>query len=200
MIQLPKRSVTRFFIPLIDVLLLLFCIFLLMPFFKGSGQTAGAETDSASAEQLRRREEAVAAREEKMSKREAELDRLRRATDAPREIREELERLRKEKIKTLQERLVIRVLEIDAGTGKLYYRDPERVEIATEAKARDLIVQDRTRQGPNKPEVYYLILYPRDPSSSYPLREQRERYDRWFSDAAHGWDTPSGPQDKGSQP
>ena len=31
MIQMPHRSVTRFFIPLIDVLLLLFCIFLLMP-------------------------------------------------------------------------------------------------------------------------------------------------------------------------
>ena len=31
MIAMPKRSVTRFFIPLIDVLLLLFCIFLLMP-------------------------------------------------------------------------------------------------------------------------------------------------------------------------
>ena len=31
MIQMPRRSVTRFFIPLIDVLILLFCIFLLMP-------------------------------------------------------------------------------------------------------------------------------------------------------------------------
>ena len=31
MIQLPQRSVTRFFIPLIDVLTLLFCIFLVMP-------------------------------------------------------------------------------------------------------------------------------------------------------------------------
>ena len=35
MIVLPKRSVTRFFIPLIDVLILLFCIFLLMPFVSG---------------------------------------------------------------------------------------------------------------------------------------------------------------------
>ena len=32
MITPPRRSVTRFFIPLIDVLILLFCIFLLMPF------------------------------------------------------------------------------------------------------------------------------------------------------------------------
>ena len=32
MIRMPRRSVTRFFIPLIDVLILLFCIFLLMEF------------------------------------------------------------------------------------------------------------------------------------------------------------------------
>ena len=32
MIASPRRSVTRFFIPMIDVLILLFCIFLLMPF------------------------------------------------------------------------------------------------------------------------------------------------------------------------
>ena len=31
MIQMPRRSVTRFFIPLIDVLTVLFGIFLLMP-------------------------------------------------------------------------------------------------------------------------------------------------------------------------
>ena len=34
MIQMPRRSVTRFFIPLIDVMILLFCIFLLLPVFK----------------------------------------------------------------------------------------------------------------------------------------------------------------------
>ena len=42
MIQLPRRSVTRFFIPLIDVLTLLFCIFLLMPLIKATGETQNA--------------------------------------------------------------------------------------------------------------------------------------------------------------
>ena len=32
MIHRPKRAVTRFFVPLIDVLILLFGIFILMPF------------------------------------------------------------------------------------------------------------------------------------------------------------------------
>ena len=36
MIHMPHRSVTRFFVPLIDVLLLLFCIFLLMPYVKSN--------------------------------------------------------------------------------------------------------------------------------------------------------------------
>ena len=46
MIELPKRSVTRFFIPLIDVLILLFCIYLLMPIIKGPAEsTAEASGD-----------------------------------------------------------------------------------------------------------------------------------------------------------
>ena len=56
MIQLPQRSVTRFFIPLIDVLTLLFCIFLVMPLAQNS--------DQALAEQL--------------TAKEAELERLRK--------------------------------------------------------------------------------------------------------------------------
>ena len=42
MIQMPTRSVTRFFIPMIDVLTLLFCIYLMMPMVDTS---ANAELD-----------------------------------------------------------------------------------------------------------------------------------------------------------
>jgi hypothetical protein len=177
MIQFPRRSVTRFFIPLIDVLLLLFCIFLLMPLVKGGSESVPDEADTVPRERFRKLEE--------------ELERLRRQLrDIPQEARAELEKLRLEKIRTLQERLNIRVLEIDATNGKLTYRDPMRIEIDTQAKASEMIEQDRARLG--KDEMYYLILYPRDPASPYPLREQRERYDRWFADAAHGWDTLQG--------
>ncbi len=47
MIERPKRSVTRFFVPLIDVLILLFCIFLLMPFVASSSE---AEPDAKAKE------------------------------------------------------------------------------------------------------------------------------------------------------
>jgi hypothetical protein len=177
MIKLPRRSVTRFFIPLIDVLLLLFCIFLLMPLVKGGNETPA--------------DDAEAVRPERVRKLEEELERLRRQLrDTPQDVRAELEKLRREKIQVLQEKLSIRVLEIDAASGKLYYRDPERIEIASQAKAAELIDQDRARRG--TAELYYLILYPRDPASPYPLREQRERYERWFADVAHGWDTLGG--------
>src|SRR5216683_6244011 len=130
MIELPRRSVTRFFIPLIDVLLLLFCIFLLMPLVKGDNEIPADDTESV--------------RQGRLQKLEEELERLRRQLrDTPQDIRAELEKLRQERIQTLQEKLAIRVLEIDAATGKLSYRDPERIEIPTQAKAAELIDQDR---------------------------------------------------------
>ena len=175
MIRLPRRSVTRFFIPLIDVLLLLFCIFLLMPLVKGGNDASPEDTEPAP--RLRQLEE--------------EVERLRRQLrTTPPELRAELEKLRQDKIRTLQEKLDIHVLEIDAATGKLFYRDPERIEISSQAQAAEMIDQDRARRP--QAEIYYLILYPRDPASPYPLREQREQYERWFADVAHGWDTLEG--------
>jgi hypothetical protein len=53
-----------------------------------------------------------------------------------------------------------------------------------------LISQDRRDLRGARRELYYLILYPRDRTSPFPHREQRERYDRWFADVAHGWDIP----------
>jgi hypothetical protein len=173
MIQLPRRSVTRFFIPLIDVLTLLFCIFLLMPLVKrtcdseaaapgGEVLTPGTEIASLSPEELARRLE---------------------------ETRRELERLRKDKIEVLQKRLAIQVLEIDAKTGKLYFRDPEPVEIASAEDARRLV--ERQRQQAGDRELYYLFLFPRQ-VSGYPEEGQVRQYDRWFQGVAHGIDNPQG--------
>lgn len=173
MIQLPQRSVTRFFIPLIDVLTLLFCIFLVLPLAKEPGD--------ASAD--------VADLEERLRQKEEELERLRASgRDLPRELREEIEQLRQAKGKALQTRLAVHVLEIDPQTGRLYYRDPERVEVRTEADAHALIENDHRKLG--QKELYYLILYPRSPGSTYPTRGQREQYDRWFEGVALGYDIP----------
>src|SRR5262249_16702058 len=102
--------------------------------------------------------------------------------------RKELERLRNEKIQVLQQRLFIRVLEIDPDTGKLYYREPDGArEIASQADALDLIIRNKREAG-NR-EVYYLFLFPRR-LTGYPEQRQLERYDSWFKGVAHGTDNP----------
>jgi hypothetical protein len=186
MIQMPRRSVTRFFIPLIDVLTLLFCIFLLMPLVKAPGEEADGSGTT---------------RDEEVERLRQEVKRLQEERDAtPAKLHEELDRLRQEKIEALQQRLAVRVLEIDAATGQLAYNDPERAEVRTEADARALVERDRRATAGGSRELYYLILYPRDPNSPYPLGKQRARYDAWFKDlVAHGWDIP-GASLKGGTP
>jgi peptidoglycan/xylan/chitin deacetylase (PgdA/CDA1 family) len=184
MIRLPRRSVTRFFIPLIDVLTLLFCIFLVLPLVKNPGEEADR-----------------AAQDERLRQLEREVERLRRAdAEVPQALRAELEQLRQEKTRALQDRLAVRVLEIDGTTGKLYYRDPERVEIHNQAEARTLIDRDQRERQASRRELYYLILYPRDRGSSFPTRGQREQYQRWFEGVALGFDIPGAAPEGGKQP
>ncbi len=174
MIQLPRRSVTRFFIPLIDVLTLLFCIFLLMPMITPTEGTAGTPAD-----------------QDRLRELERERERQRReGREMTPEAQRELARLREDKAKVLEQRLLIRVLEIDPASGRLYITDPERIQIRNQADARELVERDGRGRLADGRELYYLILYPRDRKSPYPLREQREEYDRWFNDVAHGWDIP----------
>src|SRR5437764_13258735 len=97
MIQLPHRSVTRFFIPLIDVLTLLFCIFLVMPL---------ARSPEAGESDAERRQ-----REDQLRNLQAELDRLRRGgRNVPRDLQEQIARLKQEKTRALEERLAVRGL------------------------------------------------------------------------------------------
>jgi hypothetical protein len=175
MLRMPQRSVTRFFIPMIDVLTLLFCIYLLMPLAGGP--------DSAR-EELRAREEQF--RREQLR----QLERKQKAgEELSEEARKKFEELRKAHVKDLERKLLVRVLEIDAKTGRLYYRDPERVEVRNQADARDLIERDRRAAGGR--DLYYLILFPRVNRPRYPLGEQLDEYERWFEGVALGYDNPS---------
>jgi hypothetical protein len=184
MLQMPRRSVTRFFIPLIDVLTLLFCIFLLLPLVKNSDDA------TLSSEMLDR--------DEKIRRLELEVESLRhQGNDLPQNLRDELDKLRRERLQILQNRLAIHVLEIDGSTGKLYYQGRTRYEIHSQVDAQELIERDRLAQRTGGKELFYLILYPRDPASVYPLREQREMYERWFKDVAHGFDVPGLIPEKG---
>lgn len=168
MIRPPHRSVTRFFIPMIDVLILLFCIFLLMPYVAVEGD--GGE---------------AAAKAEPPPEPTGDVATLTRQLD---QVREDRDRLLRERGR-VAERLAIRVLEIDRDTGKLYDYDPERLEIATEADALALVNRERRKAGAK--ELFVLILFPRE-VSGFPLQKQVVAYEKWFRDVPHGFDSPFG--------
>jgi hypothetical protein len=171
MIQPPRRSVTRFFIPLIDVLTLLFCVFLVMPAAQPNEDGGSAPPPATVEELLKQRRE----------------DRIRL-----KHREEEVEKARQEKGRPLEDRVLTRVLEIDDRTGKLYYRgeNGQRVEIPDEAAALGLIASDRKRLARSQREMLYIILYPRDRRSDKPTDEQEERYRTWFRSAQVRFDIP----------
>ncbi len=165
MIQMPQRAVTRFFIPLIDVLILLFCIFLLLPFVSKSDGEDGGESAEAKAlvESRAKAELAEAQVKALMAERAAVADRLN-----------------------------VRALEIEAETGKLfdYNREgpvPVRREVANQAEAQLLI--DRQKQKSGGKAVYFLLLNPRK-LSAFPSEEQVKEYRRWFQDVPFGFENP----------
>ncbi len=166
MIDQPRRSVTRFFIPLIDVLILLFAIFLLMPF------VSAPPRDDATPE--------PAPQPEKLPEDVKELQRQLV------EARLRVDRLLRDRA-SLADRMSVRVLEIDKSDGRLYYFDPDRQEVRAPADAQRLI--DRQRRLAGAKEVFFLILYPRE-LSGFPLQSQVDTYRQWFADVPHGFDNP----------
>ncbi len=182
MIQMPKRSVTRFFIPLIDVLTLLFCIFLLMPMVKVGGETAAGGPEPAAMTM--------------MAEERQELEQLRQEKRAWLEwnrLQEELKLLAARVREALEQGLFLRVLEI-GEEGKLFFYDSargkdRRVEITKDTVEKFIETQKRLAQGK---ELYFLILYPRRAEGfpGFPLQEQRAEYNHWFRDVAHGYDIP----------
>jgi hypothetical protein len=181
-IHIPKRSVTRFFIPLIDVLTLLFCIYLLLPIVKSPADANGADPLSESRSRPLDQQE-----RQELAKLRLEVKSLRKPGELADSERQALESLRQEKIGTLQQRLAVRVLEIDAETGKLFQYDPERVEIRNESDARSSIERHKREAGGR--ELYYLFLFPRK-ITGFPEERQMKQYERWFTGVAHGIDNP----------
>jgi hypothetical protein len=172
MIERPKRAVTRFFVPLIDVLILLFCIFLLMPFVATPQRPEPDPKDKAKAKEANLPTDVKELR--------ADLERARR----------EIDRLRAER-GNLAERLSVKVLEIDPRDGRLYYlQDGERLSVSNQAAAEAVITLHKRASGTKDP--FFLILYPRQ-KSGYPEQRQADDYARWFKDVQFQFDRPYAP-------
>ena len=172
MIDLPRRSVTRFFIPLIDVLILLFCIFLLMPFVSSPAKPDDEKPETKAAppaelptdvKELQKRLVAVTKERDEAARR--------------------LDRFQKER----GERLVVRVLEIDPGNGRLLYYAPGRQEIGSQAQAEQLIAYEKRLAG--EKDVFFTIQYPRQ-ASKHPTETDLASYRDWFKNVPHGFEIP----------
>jgi hypothetical protein len=173
----PRRSVTRFFIPLIDVLILLFCIFLLMPFVsvpakpdddtKADAKAAAVPPDVQKL--IQERDEAV----------------------------KRLDRFRKEQA----ERYAYRVVEIDE-TGDLMYFQGGPKTILGRLKRQQNREKPLTREEEDaevgrwvehqkklagEKDLYILIQMPRSPDTGRPTRTDQENYARWFQNVPHGY-------------
>ncbi len=163
----PRRSVTRFFIPLIDVLMLLFGIFILMPFVSGPAPTE-SETETKAPPK--------APLPENVQELQKELS----------ETRARIARMEKAAQERITDRLSVRVLQIDPKDGTLYYYDPNRREISTEI---DALRSDRppahlATSGGGVKDILFLILYPENPQG-FPTKKQEEDIHRWFRDVPH---------------
>lgn len=179
MIEMPRRSVTRFFIPLIDVLILLFGVFLLLPM---AAETEHEERFEAATDQA----ESAEVLERELRRRTLELQKyeeLRPALDKVEQMQAELDALRARGKESLQQRVEFKVIDVDPKTGAIVYQDPAHpdrppVSIGDEPTARGLIERHR-REAPGR-DLYYYFLYPR-PETGYPLASQEFEYRRWFA-------------------
>jgi hypothetical protein len=183
MIRMPQRSVTRFFIPLIDVLLLLFVIFLLMPIAneedlqksQDSSKNLGEDVDY-----LEREIEALRDQLKRYAKLEPKLKELE-------ELQEKLDRLEKLSRKNLQERVAFTIVDVDPKTGGLYYFDvadekEPKHPLETEAAVKSLI-ERIGRENPGREPYFYFRWPPFD--SPWPTVVQLRNYTRWFRGTAN---------------
>jgi hypothetical protein len=165
MLTPPRRSVTRFFIPLIDVLMLLFGIFILMPFVSGPAAPEAPDVKTPP---------------------KPLPDNVRDLQKELSEARDRISRMEKAAQLRITDRLSVRVLQIDRKDGTLYYYDPDRQEIRTEKDALKLIERQRTlaTSAGGVKDILFLILYPENPQG-FPTKKQEEEIHNWFGEVPH---------------
>jgi septal ring factor EnvC (AmiA/AmiB activator) len=186
MIHMPRRSVTRFFIPLIDVLLLLFGIFLLMPFVseeQSDALAARAKVEDQS-EEIERLKRQLARQKEELAK----LRHLREPQDEIDRLRAELERANAELKRLVAARLdqfhrALRIIEVEAATGKLTYFDAanakEPLLKIDSAKAADSLITRLQKEVGDK-EMFLEFYVVGNPSNVAPVRGSLLNKKAWF--------------------
>lgn len=191
MITPPRRSVTRFFIPLIDVLILLFCIFLLMPFV-----STPALSDSATKAETK---------DSKAAPPPTDIDKLREERD---EAIRRLERFRKEQTGRLQ----FRSLDVDPTTGLLVEsvggeqrllpqslvkarrdnRTPTAEEYAAAAdEMKEWVKLQKRNAAAQEKDAFFVLRLPKTPTGGHPTVADKRLYEQWFENPNQfGYESP----------
>ncbi len=192
MIEMPKRSVTRFFIPLVDIMMLLFSMFLLLPMLEGSRQ--GQDGNGKSAAELEEDNRTLADRADMLKHQvdelAAEVALLRKYADPQislEQLKKEIEELRKTKIDVLQKRLFLQVVAFDPNRNELVYfekgPDAKSRVIANAKDVGQLVHQHEKQAEQNGLELFYVLLLPAFPHGPGPGRLQE--YKKWFGDVPY---------------
>jgi hypothetical protein len=188
MIETPKRSVTRFFIPLVDVMMLLFSMYLLLPILQvgdeGEGMTV---TEFARLEdKLKKTEALLKTARTQVQQLHAEVSLLRKYADPQitlEQLKKEIELLQKAKADVLQKHLFLQVVAFDPNRDDLVFfqqvPEPTTKLIASAQDARALIDQHDQQAREHEQNLYYVILLPPPPRS--PTQGQLLRFKDWFS-------------------
>ena len=178
MIKMPRRSVTRFAVPLIDVLILLFCIFLLMEF--NSGEEVDKQTEI-----VEQQTTSVAGLQALLDRRTKELNQF--EEDRPKlielaKLHKELEDLKAATQKSVQEQVYVRIIDIDGKDGSISFYDDrgpkEPILKITDAKVAHKLIERHKEEARGR-IVYYYLLFPRQrfPATVGQLKD----YCDWFT-------------------
>ena len=175
MIQLPERAVTRFFVPLIDVLILLFCIFLLLPFVSSPADQTATPDGPVNLDDLRR--ELVKAKDDLAIEKRRTEELLRERADSA-------------------QRTVVWVIDIDGDTGELSYAAADgppgkRFTMSSPDDARGFILNTKKRTDGRA--VKYLFVCPRKPSR-FPDKKTLDNIAAWFAGESVTIDNPFAPR------
>jgi hypothetical protein len=183
MIRMPRRNVTRFIIPLIDVLILLFCIFLLMEFNSASQ----ADEESEKVAEVSADAEVLASTLERRTKELERFEEIRPQLADLDKLLEEVERLRNARQKNMQQQAYVRLIDIDPKDGSISFFGETKAKQPTikitDAKSARRLIEQHKEEAKGR-EVYYYFVYPRT-RSIYPLFGQEQEYREWFRGAAN---------------
>lgn len=180
------HSPTRFLIPMIDVLLVLFGLFMVAQVMRKDESTTAGKSDpqSRTLDPDRERDTAEALR--------------RKLAEITEQLGKERESMRNASAAQLAGMISVRSLDIDPLDGHLTTDSGETIR--NEVQAKSLIDLDRRRQNPasGDPEkkLVYLLRYPKSKDSGYPTVRQKLDLARWFTGTVLTYEIPELPSSR----